>query len=253
MPGLRREELAQLAGVSVDYYVRFEQGRVDTASDAVIDAIASALRLAVDERLYLYSLARPPKVVAPSRDRPVVRPALRQLLDSLTGTPAYVVGHRTNMLAWNRAAEALFGIDFASVPEDERTWIDLVFHDSHIRRLVAHDWDSIATGLVAHLRLVAGHRPDDPDLNRLLQRMTVGSSEFHDMWATRNVTDIAYGRWRFDHDRVGALYLDFEFIPLPADPGIWAICLYSAEPDTPSAAALQALITPDPDPMPGMS
>ncbi|MGW4773508.1 MmyB family transcriptional regulator [Nocardia sp. NPDC004278] len=95
------------------------------------------------------------------------------------------------------------------------------------------------------LRLVAGQRPGDPDLIRLLHRMTAGSPEFRDMWATHNVNDTAHGRYHLDHDLVGTLHLDFEFIPLPADPGVWAICLYSAEPGTPSAIALQDLIMRD--------
>ncbi|WP_067707982.1 helix-turn-helix domain-containing protein [Nocardia yamanashiensis] len=240
VPGLRREELARLAGISVDYYIRFERGRLDNVSDAVIDAVATALRLDPDERDYLYNLARPPRTetAAPG---PVLRPRLTQMLAALDPTPAYVVGHHTDILGWNRAAAAVFDIDFANIPGPERTWAHLVFRHDAVRALCAPVWPRVARQIVTYLRLRAAARPADPALRALLTEMTATSEQFRHMWDTQDVTDIAHGRYHLQHPRAGDLHLDYEFLTLPADPGARAVVVYSAEPDTPSHTALRAL------------
>ncbi|WP_067820665.1 helix-turn-helix domain-containing protein [Nocardia inohanensis] len=240
VPGLRREELAQLAGISVDYYIRFERGRLDNVSDTVIDAIATALRLAADEREYLYNLARPPQNETATRSAPL-RPRLTQMLMALDPTPAYVVGHRTDILGWNRAACAVFDLDFATVAEPERTWAHLVFRNDGIRALSAPVWPQVARQIVTYLRLRAAARPDDPELRTLVTEMTATSEQFRHMWDTHDVTDLAYGRYHLRHPRAGDLHLDYEFLNLPADPGARAVVVYSAEPGTGSEAALRKL------------
>ncbi|WP_040807526.1 helix-turn-helix transcriptional regulator [Nocardia concava] len=246
VPGLRREELAQVAGISADYYVRFERGRLDNVSDSVIAAVATALRLDPDERRHLHNLAHPPASDLPVT--PQVRPRLRQLVDSLDPTPAYVVGHHTDILAWNRAAALVFDIDFATVPVAERTWAHLMFLNDNVRRVAAPTWPDIARRVVTYLRLRASARPDDTRLRELITAMTTASDQFRYMWETHDVADIAHGRYHLDHPRVGELHLDFEFLNLPADPGVRALVLYSAEPGTPSERALRELTRRDADP-----
>ncbi|MEC3917798.1 helix-turn-helix transcriptional regulator [Nocardia sp. CDC160] len=246
VPGLRREELAQLAGISADYYIRFERGRLDNVSDAVIDAVANALRLDPDERRHLHNLAHPPAHDTP--ESPQLRPKLTQLVRALDPTPAYVVGHHTNILAWNRAAAAIFDIDFGAVPEAERTWAHLVFLDDNVRRVTAPSWPEMARRVVTYLRLRVSARPDDTALRNLITTMTAASDQFRYMWQTQDVADISHGHYHLDHPRVGELHLDFEFLNLPADPGVRALVLYSAEPGTPSEKALHELTHPDTEP-----
>ncbi|MVU78396.1 helix-turn-helix domain-containing protein [Nocardia sp. ET3-3] len=246
VPGLRREELAQLAGISVDYYIRFERGRLDNVSDSVIDAVARALRLDPDEHRHLHNLAHPPAHDVP--DSPRIRPGLQQLVAAVDPNPAYVVGHHTNILAWNRAAAAIFDVDFAAIPDAERTWAHLIFLNDRVRRVTAPTWPEMARRVVTYLRLRASARPDDTALHALVATMTAASDQFRYMWETHDVADISHGRYHLDHPRVGELHLDFEFLNLPADPGVRALVLYSAEPGTPSAAALRELTHRDADP-----
>ncbi|MGW4353584.1 helix-turn-helix domain-containing protein [Nocardia sp. NPDC004582] len=248
VPGLRREELAQLAGISADYYVRVERGRVDNVSDSVLDAIATALRLDSDERLHLRNLAHPP--ADGMSEPPRLRPRLRQLVTALDPNPAYVVGHRTDILAWNRAASVVFDVDFDAVPAAERTWAHLIFLDDRVRRITAPTWPDMARRVVTYLRLRASARPDDRALRDLVATMTAASDQFRYMWESHDVSDLAYGRYHLDHPRMGELRLDFEFLNLPADPGVRALVVYSAEPGTASAAALRELTRPAADPAP---
>ncbi|MEC3955444.1 helix-turn-helix transcriptional regulator [Nocardia sp. CDC153] len=240
VPGLRREEVAHLAGVSVEYYVRLEQGRAEAVSEGIIDAIATALRLSADEQRHLHNLAKPPRSL-PRPDEPL-RPGLQQLLDSMTRTPAYIVGHRTDILGWNAAAVALFGIDFAELAERERTWLNLIFFDPGIRALTADSWPMIAGHTAADMRLRASHRPDDPELRELLCEMTERSPEFREFWETHEVSDFQHGRYVLRHPLVGELHVDYELLDVPADPGVRAIVTYSAAPGSASERALAAAL-----------
>ncbi|MGV9667227.1 helix-turn-helix transcriptional regulator [Nocardia niigatensis] len=240
VPGLRREEVAHLAGVSVEYYVRLEQGRAEAVSEGIVEAIATALRLSADERRHLRNLARPPRSL--SRAGTPLRSGLQQLLDSMLRTPAYIVGHRTDILAWNAAAVALFGVDFAELPEHERTWLHLVFFDPGIRALTAGSWPMIAGQIAADMRLRAGHRPDDPELRAQLRDMTARSPEFREFWETHEVNDFQYGRYLLRHPRAGDLHLDYELLDIPADPGVRAVVAFTAAPGTDTAGALAALL-----------
>ncbi|NGN70391.1 helix-turn-helix domain-containing protein [Streptomyces sp. A7024] len=245
VPGLRREELAHLAGVSVDYYVRLEQGRNHSASDAVLNAVADALRLDADERAHLFRLARPPRPgPGPSSGRPpplpplpAVRPGVQQLLDAID-SPALALGHRMDVLAWNRLACALI-TDFARLPPDHRNLARLHLTDPEIGARYP-ERDFIAREVVGHLRLAAGQHPDDSELSRLIAELTVESAEFRHHWALHTVKTKSYGRKRINHPVAGPLSLSFELTTFPQDPDL-ALLAYTAAPDSREAEALRLL------------
>ncbi|AZQ74712.1 MULTISPECIES: helix-turn-helix domain-containing protein [Streptomyces] len=238
VPGLRREELAQLAGVSVAYYTRLEQGHGQNVSASVLEAIAGALRLSETERDHLGRLVRP----VPSRSRAArpqrVRPTLQQLLDTMEGVPAYVLGRRTDVIAWNRLACALLG-DFPAVPPQRRNMIRQLFLDPAARELYV-EWEAKAADLVACLRLEAGRHPDDPQLAALVGELSVKSEEFRRLWAAHNVRDKGHGVKRLLHPLVGELTVACETFVLPADPD-QVLVTYHAEPGSPSAESLRLL------------
>ncbi|MGH4033863.1 helix-turn-helix domain-containing protein [Actinomycetota bacterium Odt1-20B] len=240
VPGLRREELAQLAGVSVAYYTRLEQGNGRNVSVEVLDAIARALRLTDAEHAHLTHLAKPPQHKKKKQVRPQqqVRPALRQLLDAMEGVPAYVVGRRADILAWNRLAAALFG-DWGALPAQERNWARLCFLDPAMRDLFV-DWDKKASDIVSHLRMDAGCYPNDPQLAALVGELSLKSEEFRSLWATHDVREKGHGVKRMHHGLVGELVLSFETLRLPDDHD-QSLITYHAEPDSSSAEALRLL------------
>ncbi len=238
VPGLRREEVARLAGVSVDYYVRLERGRGVNVSEGVLDAIARALRLDDTERGHLFALARP----ARTRHRPMppqrVRPGLYRVLDTLADTPALVIGHRTDVLAANRMARALY-TDFDALPHRERNMARFIFLDEAARELYA-DWESSARGTVAALHLYAGRHPDDPRLAELIGELSVRDQDFRRWWADHDVLRRSHGTKRFHHPVVGDLALDYEALTPTGDPD-QVLGLYTAEPGSPSEHALRLL------------
>lgn len=238
VPGLRREELALLAGVSVDYYVRLEQGRTRNVSTAVLDAVARALLLDADEQAYLRNIAKP----VASRRRPTrperVRPGLQRLLDMSDGVPAYVVGRRLDVLAWNRLACLLF-TDFGARPPELRNWGRMIFLEPGIQALF-EDWTIKARETVAYLRMQAGSHPDDPELAALVGELSVKSKDFRHWWASHEVRDKAHGRKHLHHPVAGELVLDFETLRLPSDPE-QVLVAYTAEAGSPSEEALNFL------------
>ncbi|MFF1507543.1 helix-turn-helix domain-containing protein [Streptomyces sp. NPDC058326] len=238
VPGLRREELAQLAGVSVAYYTRLEQGNGRNVSMEVLDAIARALRLSDTERAHLTRLAKP----APGRRRPPrpqrLRPGVQQLMDAMVGVPAYVIGRRTDVLGCNRMAAALFG-DVTSLPAEERNIARLLFLGSGCRELFV-DWEHKACEVVSHLRLEAGRHPDDPLLSALVGELSVKSEPFRSLWAAHHVKDKGYGSKRLDHPLVGELTLWCETLKLADDPE-QSLVTFHAEPGSPSEEALRLL------------
>lgn len=239
VPGLRREELAQLAGISVAYYTRLEQGNGRNVSAQVLDAIARVLRLTDAEHAHLTHLVKPEQHKKKQAARPRrVRPALAQLLDSMGDVPAYVVGRHTEVLAWNRMALALFG-DWASVPARERNWARMVFLSPEYRDLFV-DWESKASDVVSYLRLDAGSHPDDPELSSLVGELSVKSEEFRQLWATHDVKEKTHGLKRLRHPLVGDLTLSFETFTLPDEHEL-SLTTYHAEPDSRSAEALRLL------------
>ncbi|KUO12415.1 helix-turn-helix transcriptional regulator [Streptomyces sp. DSM 15324] len=241
--GLRREEIAQLAGVSVDYYTRMEQGRVPNPSGAVLDALARALRLDGDATRHLHRLARPQPSArhAPRRQaRPQrVRPMLQRLLDDLVDMPAMVMGRRMDILAWNTAAVALFG-DYAALDRAERNIARITFLDETSRELYA-DWTSCARENVAYLHLDAGRHPEDPQLASLIGELSMKSEDFRRWWAEHPVQDKTSGTKRFRHPVVGHLELAYETLRAADDPD-QALITYAAEPGSPSHDGLRMLL-----------
>lgn len=238
VPGLRREELAQLAGVSVAYYTRLEQGNGQGVSAEVLDSIARALRLTDAEHAHLTHLAKPKhkkKQAAPTQQ---VRSSLRQLLDTMDAVPAYVVGRRSELLAWNRMAAAVFG-DWSRMPAQERNWARMVFLKPEYRDLYL-DWEQKAIDVVCGLRMEAGCYPEDPRLSALVGELSVKSEDFRRLWAAHDVKEKSHGVKRLRHPLVGELDLRYESFKL-ADDADQSLVLYHAEPGSASAEALRLL------------
>ncbi|EDY54819.1 MULTISPECIES: helix-turn-helix transcriptional regulator [Streptomyces] len=239
VPGLRREELAQLAGVSVAYYTRLEQGNGRTVSTEVLDAIARALRLSDAEHAHLTHLAKPKRhKKKPAGRTQQVRGPLRTLLDTMDSVPAILVGRRSDILAWNRMAAAVFG-DWAELPTREQNWARLVFLRPEYRDLFV-DWELKAGDVVSQLRMDAGSHPGDPQLSALVGELSVKSEEFRRLWATHDVKEKCHGIQRLLHPLVGGLDLRLESFHL-ADDREQVLVTYHAEPNSPSAEALRLL------------
>jgi transcriptional regulator with XRE-family HTH domain len=237
VPGLRREELAQLAGVSVAYYTRLEQGQSLNASEAVLAAIGRALRLDEDEQTHLRGLARPPRRGRRRPRQERVRPATMTILGSMGDTPAMVLGGRADILAWNRPAHALLAahLDYDDRPNMAR----LVFLEPHTRDLYA-DWPAKARTTVAYLRQAAGRWPDDPDLAALVGELTMNSAEFAALWARHPVRQCRSETVTFRHPLVGELTLAEEVFQVQEDEG-QRLAVFAAEPGSPAEAALRLL------------
>jgi transcriptional regulator with XRE-family HTH domain len=238
VPGLRREEVAQLAGVSVDYYIRLERGRHANISEAVLDALARALRLNELERAHLFRIARP----SHARPRPLpqqrVRPGLQLLVDTLTDVPVLVLGRRMDVLASNRLARALY-TDFDALPARRRNMARLLFLDERVRALHA-DWEEGARGTVASLRLYAGRHPHDPALAELVGELSLRDPDFRRWWAEHDVFQRTHGTKRYHHALVGDLVLGYEAFTATDDPD-QTLGIYTAEPGSPSDDRLKLL------------
>jgi len=215
VPGLRREEVAALAAMSVDYYTRLEQGRL-AASASILAVLARTLRLDDDQQAYLYQLAGKTPVT-PRRRRPQrVAPATRRLLDQLTDTPAMVLGRRLDILAWNTGAAALY-TDFAQIGDAHRNYVRLLFTHPVIRALHV-DWDRDARTAVAALRMEAARYPDDPQLATLVGELSVHDPDFRTWWAAHHVTTTSRGTKHYRHPMVGELTLDCDTWTSPDEP-----------------------------------
>ncbi|MGY0236366.1 helix-turn-helix transcriptional regulator [Longispora urticae] len=237
VPGLRREELAQLAGVSVAYYTRLEQGNGQNVSVEILDAVARALRLDEAERAHLMHLARPDRRAAARPVRPQrVRPQLQQLIDAMDGVPAYITGRRTDVLGWNRLARALL-VDFPALPPAERNMARFVFLDPTARELFV-DWAGKARDTVNYLRFDAGRYPCDERLCTLVGELSVRSEDFRQLWAAYGVQDKTFGTKEFQHPVVGPMTLAYEIFPVP---GEQYLITFHAEPGSASAEALRLL------------
>jgi transcriptional regulator with XRE-family HTH domain len=242
VPGLRREELAQLAGVSPDYYVRMEQGRAQNVSEAVLDAVASALRLDEDERRHLIDLARPVPTRRQTTRPQRVRSTLRRTVEAVD-LPSMVLGRRCDVLAWNRAMASLI-TDFGALPAEGRNMARLVFLDDAVASLYL-EWPRKAREVVGFLRLDAGRHPDDPRLAELIGELSMRSAEFRQLWAAHDVRDKSHGRHQLRHPLVGELTIDYETLRPSDDPDqVLVVC--SAEPGSPSESALRLLTTWEP-------
>ncbi|MFD4429205.1 helix-turn-helix transcriptional regulator [Nocardia sp. NPDC058497] len=239
VPGLRREELAMVAGVSVDHYVRLEQGRTLHFSESVLDAVAQSLRLDEIEREHLYRLARPWSGPEP-RPAQQVRPGLRRLLDTAADVPAYIVGRGTDVLAWNDLAAALI-TDFSALAPTQRNLARLVFLDEGMRELY-EDWHAKAADVVAYLRLDAVRHPGDPAIAELIEELSAASPVFRDRWVRHDLRDKTHGRYVYLHPVVGRLDLGYETLRLPDDPD-QALIAHTAEAGSSTATALRLLTT----------
>ncbi|MER7724806.1 helix-turn-helix transcriptional regulator [Streptomyces sp. NPDC096323] len=245
VPGLRREELAMLAGISAPYYSRLEQGQSHNASPEVLDALAGALRLDESERAHLHALAQTPRGgKTAGRPRPErITEATRTLLAALDGTPAIVLGRRSDVLAWNRQGHALFaGHLDRSGPDDPGRRPNMartVFLDAHTRDLYT-DWPAKARAVVGNLRLTAGRYPDDPLLAALVGELSVHSTEFSSMWADHRIVACGAADYEMRHPLVGTLTVTQQTLQSPQGDGP-ALVVATAAPGSPSATALALL------------
>ncbi|GAA0372923.1 helix-turn-helix transcriptional regulator [Streptomyces blastmyceticus] len=242
--GLRREEAARLAGISVEYYTRIEQGRGGNVSPEVLDSLARGLRLTVAEHGYLRNVAhRAAHGGAARRPVPevpqVVRPGLRVVLDAMDGVAALVYGRAMDVLAWNRLGGQLGG-DFARLPPEERNIARRMF--LHPDAEATHpEAAQIRCEIVAVLRAEAGRTPDGERLCEVVGELRERSPEFARLWESQEVEEKAYGVKRVEHPEHGLLELHFQAMRLPPPDEELTLLLYAAEPDSPSQAALLAL------------
>jgi transcriptional regulator with XRE-family HTH domain len=239
VPGLRRDEVAQLAGVSTEYYTRLEQGRGGNPSPEVLDALAGALRLDAAEIEHLGDLlSRKPAARRAPTGPQRVRPGLHLLLQTLDHVPAFVLGRRTDVLAANRLARALL-TDFDALPATRRNMARFYLLDPEARER-AVDWEQLAAETVAMLRLEAGRHPNDRQLADLVGELTLRSPEFTTWWNDHRVLRRTHGTKRYRHPVAGELTFSYEALQPPGDPD-QTLCVYSVEPGSPSAQALQLL------------
>jgi transcriptional regulator with XRE-family HTH domain len=242
VPGLRREEVAVLAGVSVPYYTRLERGDMSGVSEGVLDALARALALDEAERAHLFDLARAaqPTTTAPRRRRSSqqVRPAVQYILDAITGAAAFVRNDRLDILGGNPLGHALYSEMFHGPARPVNT-ARFVFLDLRARDFYV-DWDKAARDTVAVLRSAAGRDPHDRDLSGLVGELSTQSEDFRVHWAAHNVRFHINGLKRFRHPVVGELSLNFERLDLVADTGL-TIFTYTAEPGSRDDEALKLL------------
>jgi transcriptional regulator with XRE-family HTH domain len=242
VPGLRREEVAMIAGVSADYYTRLEKGNLSGVSDSVLDAIANALQLDEAERLYLFDLARAantsPARAARRRTTPRVRPGIQLILDGMTDIPAFVRNGRLDILATSPLGRALYSPVFAG-PADPVNLARFRFLDPAARDFYPEFADTART-TVALLRTEAGRDPFNASLTGLIGELSTRSEEFRSLWAAHDVRLHRSGRKHFRHPAVGVLDLNFEAMALEADEGL-TLTAYTAEPGTPSHDGLRLL------------
>ncbi|UOB08275.1 helix-turn-helix transcriptional regulator [Streptomyces sp. HP-A2021] len=248
VPGLRREELAQLAGVSYAYYARLEQGHGDTMSAEVLDAVARALRLTEEERDHLVRLAQADRQstaqAAPPPQR--LRPSVQHLLEAL-GVPAYVVSRRLDILGWNRLATAVFG-DWDGLPPEQLNVARLIFLSPEARDRFA-DPAGAAVKTAGVLRMNAGKSPGDAYLSSLIQELTQSSEEFRRLWARHEVSCGSVGESvRMRHPLVGEFDLVHEPMALPGGAPM-RLATYHAEPGSPSEEALRTLASWEMEPL----
>jgi transcriptional regulator with XRE-family HTH domain len=239
--GLRRDEVAVLAGISIEYYTRLERGNIRGVSDGVLEGIARALQLDEVERAHLIDLVRTANAARTARRRPTqqrVRPSVQRLLDSMTGTAAFVRNGRLDILTANQLGYALYSPVFLD-PVRPANLARFIFLDRRSAEFYA-DWAGIAHAAVGSLRAEAGRDPYDRALTDLVGELSMRSQEFRVRWAAHDVEYYRSGVQPFRHPLVGDLTLDYDALEIPADPG-QTIVAYAAEPGSPSQQALNLL------------
>jgi transcriptional regulator with XRE-family HTH domain len=245
VPGLRRSEVAALAGMSVEYYAKLERGSLGGVSASVLDAIARTLQLDEAERAHLFHLAqavdgtraamRPRRR---SREQWTVRSSLQWTLDSITTGPAIVGNNRSDLLATNHLGRALYA-DLYNDPSGAPNFARFTFLDSAARRFYP-EWDLAADMTVANLRTSAGKDPHDKGLHDLVGELSTRSDEFRRRWGAHNVRTHGTGVKHFHHRIVGDLTLAYESLDLRAEPDL-TLTIYAAEPGSPTEDALRLL------------
>nr|WP_037598515.1 helix-turn-helix transcriptional regulator [Streptacidiphilus jeojiense] len=244
VPGLRREEVALLAGVSIDYYVRLERGHIAGASEEVLDAVARALQLDDAERAHLHDLARaaakrPTRTTR--RPRGPIPDSLLRVLHSMTDAPAFIRNGRLDILATNTLGRALYAPLFPDTTARTTNIARAQFLTPQGRDFFPH-WDTSVNTTVALLRTEAGRTPHDSELTGMIGELVTRSEEFRTVWARHNVRLHYTGRKSFHHPAVGEITLDFDAMELPAQPGL-TLSAYTAAPGTPDHDTLQLLAT----------
>jgi len=240
VPGLRREEVSLLAGVSVDYYTRLERGDLSGVSDSVLDSLARALQLDDAETAHLFDLARTanasPVARKPRKKAESIRPSIQRLLDAMTGAPALVSNNYFDYLGANALGRALYAPLWAEGPPNSArfAFLDPAAQDFYV------DWERNTQDLVAALRGEAGRNPYDRKLSDLVGELSTRSDRFRMLWAAHNVRYHRSGTKRLNHPVVGEIELVYEAFELPADPGL-RMATYTAEPGTPSEDKLKML------------
>jgi transcriptional regulator with XRE-family HTH domain len=241
VPGLRREEVAQLAGLSADYYRRLERGNLSGVSDTILDALARVLRLDDAERAHLFGLAATATTSTRTRRHSGathVRPSIQRFLDAITRTPAWIQNDRLDVLAVNPLAQALY-TDLLDQTQRPANFARYLFFDSGSHDFYL-DWPQQADHAVAVLRSAAGRNPYDERLTKLVGELSTRSSEFRSRWATHDVADHYVGQKTVNHAEVGQLVLRYEAMQLPTDPGLTLFALIS-EPGSPTEERINNL------------
>lgn len=213
--GLRREEVAELAGIGVDWYIRLEQGRSISPSTTTVDALARALRLNKAEHAHLRALTRPPERRAFTRE--VVPDTLRRVVESLN-QPAYVTGRRWDVLAWNAAADKIF--DFSRATDDDRNVLLRMLTNPNKRRIFGAGWAEEAKRMVAQFRATHDLWAGDPAFAALLARLREGCAEFEGWWRTHDIRPAAAGRKSLSHPKKGTLRFEYATFQSNDDPGL---------------------------------
>ncbi|WP_353946423.1 helix-turn-helix transcriptional regulator [Streptomyces sp. HUAS MG91] len=242
VPGLRREEVALLAGVSIDYYVRLERGRLAGASDEVLDSVANALQLDDAERAHLYDLARAAAKRPARRTKRVRGPlpdSVLRVLHSMTDSPAFIRNGRLDILAVNDLGRALYSPLYAEEGRHPVNIARFQFLDPTGRDFFPN-WEESVNTTVSLLRTEAGRAPGDTELTGLIGELVTRNDEFRTAWAKHNVRLHHTGRKGFRHPVIGEITLDFDAMELPAQPGL-TLTAYSAPPHTPDHDKLQLL------------
>jgi transcriptional regulator with XRE-family HTH domain len=235
VPGLRREEVAQLAGVSVNYYTRIEQGESHQMSDSVLESIANALQLDTDERLHLARLARPARVVRRTTGPERVRGTILTLAESTTDQAVIIAGRRMDLLGGNRLGFALLGLR----PDQRPNLARMMFLDPATRDLFG-DWEAEARKAASYLRMASGDQPDDRLLAELIGELSIKSADFAGIWAEHPVSECLHAVREYHHPLVGHLILNEETLRLPDDPG-QRIIFHGADAGSSSAERLRLL------------
>jgi transcriptional regulator with XRE-family HTH domain len=239
--GLRREELAQLANVSVDYLIRLEQGRIERPSPEVVEGLARSLLLDSAERRHLFRLAAASEPTAGLGDGTAVRAGLLLLIDTLDRVPAVLLSRRLDLLYWNTIAEALLG----PFP-DHRNYARMIFRDPAQRALHA-DWEEAGRQTAALLRYAAARHPDDDRLRALVAELGGADPQFSTWWDAHDVEEKRHGTKTYLHPTAGELTLAYEALPMPDD-GDQILTVFAAEPDTVDAERLAGLAVASPRP-----